>query len=229
VPVPQAYEGANAFAIPTTPRLSSQPVSARTGLFNGAIALAINGVPIFNALNNRGVDALLAGELDDFGGHAGRADDYHYHTAPLRLSAVTGTSRPVAVALDGFPIFGDTEPDGSGRRPLDEWNGHADEATLYHYHGTLSYPYINGGMRGVVQVVDDHIEPQPSLRPIRPAGAPLTGAVVTRHVATSERAWRLEYQIAGRTWRIDYRIDGSVYTFVFTDPSGATRVETYNR
>ena len=46
---------------------------------SGAIALAVNGMPIFNALNNRGDDAYLAGELDDWGGHAGRADDYHYH------------------------------------------------------------------------------------------------------------------------------------------------------
>ena len=74
----------------------------------GAIALAANGIPIFNALNNRGEDAFAIGELDEFGGHCGRADDYHYHVAPLALSKVLGPSRPIAFALDGFPIYNAT-------------------------------------------------------------------------------------------------------------------------
>ena len=54
------------------------------------------------ALNNRGDDALLAGELDDWGGHCGRADDYHYHIAPTHLQTVVGKKVPIAYALDGF-------------------------------------------------------------------------------------------------------------------------------
>ena len=92
VPVSQPYLGANAWKIPRTPVLADVPVSARTGLFRGAIAIAVNGVPIFNALNNRGDDAFLAGELDEWGGHAGRADDYHYHVAPLHLQSLVGIS-----------------------------------------------------------------------------------------------------------------------------------------
>ncbi len=228
VPLPANYTGTNAWTIPLKPRLASQPVSARTGLFRGAIALAVNGVPIFNALNNRGDDAFLFGELDDFGGHAGRADDYHYHTAPLFLSAAVGATKPVAIALDGFLLYGSVEPDGSPMLPLDDYNGHTDSALGYHYHGTRTYPYINGGMKGVVQV-SDQVEPQPSLTPVRPAGTPLTGAVITRHVATGATAWTLEYQIAGRTSRVDYRIEGTRVTFVFTDSTGAARTEVYTR
>jgi hypothetical protein len=228
VPLPQPYSGGNAWRIPLGPRLSDQPVSARTGLFRGAIALAVNGVPIFNALNNRGDDAFLAGELDEFGGHAGRADDYHYHTAPLFLGATVGPTQPIAVALDGFPLYGAAEPDGSPVRALDEYNGHPDAAAVYHYHGTRTYPYINGGMRGVVTVTDQ-VEPQPSLTPIRPAGVPLNGARITRHASTGPSAWTLEYELAARTYRVEYRIDGTRYTFVFTDPSGATRTEVYGR
>lgn len=84
VPTPQPYTGANAWQIPLQPVLASSPISAKTALYTGAIALAVNGVPIFNALNNRGDDAYLYGELDQWGGHAGRADDYHYHIAPLQ-------------------------------------------------------------------------------------------------------------------------------------------------
>lgn len=228
VPLPAAYTGSNAWTIPLNPALAAQPVSARTGLFRGAIALAVNGVPIFNALNNRGDDAFLAGELDEFGGHAGRADDYHYHTAPLFLSATVGPTRPIAVALDGFALYGDVEPDGSPRRPLDDYNGHVDSASVYHYHGTRTYPYINGGMRGVVRVTDQ-VEPQPSVVPVRPAGTPLTGAVVTRHTANGASRWTLEYELAGRAYRVDYRIEDTRIVFVFTDPTGASRTETYTR
>ncbi len=228
LPLPAAYTGSNAWTIPRAPVLAAQPVSARTGLFRGAIALAVNGVPIFNALNNRGDDAFLAGELDDFGGHAGRADDYHYHTAPLFLSTTVGATNPIAVALDGFALYGSLEPDGATVRPLDDYNGHVDSGMGYHYHGTLTYPYINGGMKGVVRV-SDQVEPQPSLVPVRPALTPLTGAVVTRHVATGASSWLLEYQIAGRTYRVDYRIEGTRVTFVFTDPNGTSRTEVYTR
>jgi len=228
VPLPAAYTGSNAWRIPLNPRLADQPVSARTGLFRGAIALAVNGVPIFNALNNRGDDAFLVGELDDFGGHAGRADDYHYHAAPLFLSSTVGATQPVAVGLDGFLLYGSVEPDGSAMRALDDYNGHTDPTTTYHYHGTKTYPYINGGMKGVV-TVSDQVEPQPSLNPVRPAGTPLGGATITRHASTGTNAWTLEYQISGRTYKVDYRVEGTRYTFVFTDPSGATRTETYGR
>ena len=51
VPVAQPYNGANAWRIPAHPVPAASPVSARTSLYRGAIALAANGVPIFNALN----------------------------------------------------------------------------------------------------------------------------------------------------------------------------------
>ena len=54
----------------------------------GAIALAVNGIPIFNPQNNGGEVSADIGELDQWGGHCGRADDYHYHVAPLHLQSV---------------------------------------------------------------------------------------------------------------------------------------------
>ena len=90
VPTPQPYSGNNAWSIPIKPVISKSPMSAKSHFLRGAIAIAVNGVPIFNALNNRGDDAFLAGELDDWGGHCGRADDYHYHIAPLHLQTTVG-------------------------------------------------------------------------------------------------------------------------------------------
>ncbi|MEI8398704.1 MAG: YHYH protein, partial [Actinomycetes bacterium] len=124
VPLPMTYQGSNAWQLPKEPALADNPISAKTSLYRGAIALAVNGVPIFNALNNRGDDAFLVGELDKWGGHCGRADDYHYHVAPLHLSTIVGTTKPIAYALDGFAIYGSTEPDGSTMKKLDEYNGH---------------------------------------------------------------------------------------------------------
>lgn len=229
VPTPQPYTGANAWQIPAHPTLAATPISARTSLYRGAIALAVDGVPIFNALNNRGDDAYLAGELDQWGGHSGRADDYHYHIAPLHLQSVVGTSKPIAYALDGFPLYGTTEPDGSAVTGLDEYNGHFDAEGHYHYHGTLTYPYINGGLRGVVHVAGDQIDPQPVTRPFRPDGTPLRGATITAFQATGASAYRLEYALDGHTGLVEYTINDAVVTFVFTDPTGSVRTETYTR
>ncbi|MFO0203045.1 MAG: YHYH protein, partial [Alphaproteobacteria bacterium] len=105
VPLPQNYRGGNAWQIPLNPEFADKPVSAKEQLFRGAIALAANGVPIFNpSKNDRRTDTFLAGELDDFGGHCGRADDYHYHIAPTHLQKYVGAGQPIAYALDGFPI-----------------------------------------------------------------------------------------------------------------------------
>ena len=45
VPTPQSYTGTNAWQIPATPMVAETPISAKTQLYRGAIALAVNGVP----------------------------------------------------------------------------------------------------------------------------------------------------------------------------------------
>ena len=199
VPLPQAYVGSNAWQIPLKPKLADAPVSARHALMRRAIALAANGVPIFNALNNRGDDTKKVGELDDFGGHSGRGDDYHYHAAPLALQKVLAKDQPIGMALDGFALYGLFDPsakpgaDGAcpfgSKEKLDDFNGHfctvpegmgIDGGTRgYHYHSSNDYPYINGGMRGEVKVEDDQIVPQPRAQPVRQALPPMKGATVT--------------------------------------------------
>lgn len=229
VPVPQPYSGANAWQIPVTPQLADKPVSARTGLFRGAIALAVNGVPIFNALNNRGDDAFLAGELDEWGGHSGRADDYHYHVAPFHLQATVGPGKPIAYALDGFAIYGATEPDGAPlTAALDEYNGHLGGDGVYHYHGTKTYPYINGGLRGVVRT-SDQVEPQPVTKAFRPAGTPLRGATISGFEALGGGRYRLDYTLNGQTAHVAYQVDSKAVRFEFTDTNGAVRNEVYTR
>lgn len=233
VPVAQPYFSENAWSIPLNPVPAAQPVSAKTALFTGAIALAANGVPIFNALNNRGVDSFSIGELDDYGGHCGRADDYHYHAAPLHLQTKLGPSLPIGYALDGYPLYGLKEPNGDTVTGLDEFNGHSHSSTdggKYHYHSTLTYPYINGGMHGQVTVSNDQIVPQPRAFSVRPATTPLTGAAITAWRANSATSWTLEYQINRQTYKINYSTNGSgQFAYEFVDPAGNKRTENYTR
>lgn len=229
VPLPQDYTGDNAWQVPRTPRLAATPQSAKTGFFRGAIAIAVNGIPIFNPIKNDGVtDTFLAGELDLFGGHSGRADDYHYHIAPVFLNG-GDPSRAIAYALDGYPIYGYDEPDGSPCRPLDALNGHDDPRLGYHYHATKTYPYVNGGFRGEVHQEGGQVEPQPHEHPLREATTPLRGAVITAFARSEDgKTFTLTYELRGKKGTVEYTLqaDGDVH-FVFTKPDGERTEATY--
>jgi phosphatidylethanolamine-binding protein (PEBP) family uncharacterized protein len=247
VPLPQNYTGANAWQIPLKSTLSDKPISGRTQLRRGAIALAANGIPIFNALNNRGVDSFSIGELDEFGGHCGRGDDYHYHAAPLAIQKVVGLNNPIAFALDGFAIYGLYDPKAKSGTPescplgstdaLDELNGHFCVVAAgqglnggtrsYHYHASKTYPYINGGMRGNVKVEGDEIVPQAHAQPLRQATTPLRGAKITGFKQTAPKAWKLTYEIGGKSGFVEYSIDASgKVIFNYTSVDGEKTSET---
>ncbi|MYC65504.1 MAG: YHYH protein [Acidobacteriia bacterium] len=230
VPLPQPYFGDNAFRLPLRPRFAEEPVSARHTLFRGAIAVAANGVPIFNPIKQDGrTDTYLAGELDEFGGHAGRADDYHYHVAPVHLADRIGGDVPIAWALDGFPIFGYDEPDGSQVRGLDWLNGHSPPGGPYHYHATPEYPRVNGGFRGQLELRNGEVAIQPRARGVRPFTRPLRGATVTGFEIRSERSYHLEFEHGGQSHGITYALlpDGGA-EFVFTDGAGRSHTEAYS-
>ena len=228
VPLPQPYVGDNAWQIPLHPVPAAEPASTKNRFLRGAIAVAVNGIPIFNPLNNRGEDSFAIGELDEYGGHCGRADDYHYHIAPVHLEKTVGKGRPIAFALDGYPIYGFTEPDGSPVKPLDRLGGHEDADGNYHYHATKTYPYLNGGFRGEVTERDGQVDPQPRARGVREALQQLRGATIVGFTTTRPDTRKLTYEVAGRKGSVEYTVaaDGSA-TFTFTDPSGRTTQETY--
>lgn len=229
VPTIQNYTGSNAWSIPIKPVIAAKSVSAKDHFLRGAIAIAVNGVPIFNALNNRGDDALLSGELDNWGGHCGQADDYHYHIAPTHLQTVIGKKVPIAYALDGFPIYGATEIDGKKVTGLDSLNGHFDSKKNYHYHATSNYPYINGGFKGVVTEINGQVSPQALTKAYRPAGEPLRGAIITSLEQTGKNAFDLKYSLSGANYRIKYTATLSQVNMQFIDATGSSRNEVYQR
>ena len=221
VPLPQSFRGDNVFRIPRKPKLLEEP---RETVLTGPIAIAVNGVPIFDPTTQGGRhDAHGNGELDEFGGHAGRADDYHYHVAPFHLAEVVGEHSPIAFGLDGFPIFGKREPDGSPMKPLDAAHGHRHADGTYHYHGTDEKPYFMGAFAGEVD-----LDARPETRGWRPYTRPLRGARVTGFTGSRESGYQLEYTLRGRTHRIEYHLreDGGV-EFSFVDPDGTARSESY--
>ena len=235
VPIAQPYTGTNHWSIPLAPVYAATPVSTKTNFMKGAVALAVNGVPIFNALNNRGEDSFLIGELDQWGGHCGKGDDYHYHAAPLHLSSTSGL-KPIAFALDGFAVYGAKEPDGSTMKTLDECHGHLGSNNVYHYHGTNDYPYVVGSMKGKVTLdpstpaPENQIIPQAFTNPLRPALTPLNGASITTFSAPSSNSYLLTYKIGAKTGSVQYSwTNTNLYTFVFTDVDGKQTNATYQR
>ena len=229
VPVPQCYIGTNHWSIPLNPVIATTPVPVSSSHFlKGAIAIAANGVAIFNYHTNTGVDSYLDGQLDIYGGHCGRADDYHYHTAPMHLYTLgqTTTNLPCAFALDGFAVYGSVEPDGSAMAALDANHGHYGTNGVYHYHGTATAPYMIGNMVGVV-TEDSNLQiiPQAASHPVRNENwTPLNGALITSCTAnTTNNGYNLSYTLNGVSgYATNFSWSGTTYTFNYVTPTGTT-------
>jgi len=229
VPIPQCYIGTNHWSIPLNPIIATTPIPIDAVHFTrGAIGIAANGVPIFNYHTNTGVDSYLDGQLDNYGGHCGRGDDYHYHIAPLHLYSLgqTTTNLPCAFSFDGFAVYGGVEPDGSPMATLDANNGHFGTNGIYHYHGTSTAPYMIGNFVG--QVTEDathQLIPQASAHPVRNENwTPLNGALITSCVANgTNTGYNLSYTLNGVPgYATNFSWNGTVYTFNYVTPSGTT-------
>ena len=229
VPIPQPYTGGNAWSIPLKPEIASVAVSLDTALHTGAVAIGVNGVPVFNPENNRGEFSYDIGELDAFGGHCGRADDYHYHLAPVHLQKAVGLETPIAWALDGYPMYGFEEPDGSPAKDLDQHLGHVWQGE-YHYHATKTRPYMIASMRGKVTIQNDQVMPQPRASSVRPFLQALRGATITDLRMCDSTHYALRYSLNGKTHWVNYRWDNAgKFTYVFVKPDTARRTVNYLR
>lgn len=237
VPIPQPYTGDNAWSIPLNTKYAENPISIEGNFQRGAIAIAANGIPIFNPINASGLVSNDIGELDPFGGHSGRGDDYHYHTAPTHLETTSGT-KPIAYALDGYAVYGSTEPNGSVMSELDAYHGHEYTDGSYHYHGTDTYPYMIAAMRGEITLEGDapqnQVTPQPVAKPPRggdPHGINSDNLLITDLVEKSEgNGYILSYTSDDKLGSVDYSWDeNDFFTFVFNDVNGSVTTETFQR
>ncbi|MDF1813609.1 MAG: YHYH protein [Verrucomicrobiales bacterium] len=227
VPLPHGYVKDNAWRLPLKPVPSADPAMIKGRFLRGAIAIGVNGIPIFNPQNNRGEISQEIGELDQWGGHCGRGDDYHYHIAPLHLEKVVGKGNPVAYALDGYPVLGLSEADGTIPGDLDKCSGHDHDGLGYHYHATESYPYVIGGFHGEVVEAEGQVDPQPRAEGVRPAERPLRGAEITGFSGTIDQGYTLEYQVDGKKASIQYQVTKTGADFTYHDSDGSIRKQSY--
>jgi hypothetical protein len=141
------------YVLPVTPSQAGQA----TCLPMGAIGVALNGVPIFNALDDAGRDAVAHEVQDRCHGHPQGRGMYHYHGPSDCVPGNTGNQALVGYALDGFGIFSGRDANGQeltnadldachGRVGTVLWNGQM--RTMYHYVMTREYPYALGCYRG---------------------------------------------------------------------------------
>lgn len=191
VPTATNFYGANAWKIPLNPAIASNTTAA----VDGPIGVAINGVPIFNPCKQGGCangDTKVLGELDQCNGHAGRADDYHYHAAPTCLMAGKPSSywdtHPLGWALDGFAIFGYNNADGTVASRDSVCGGNTSNISNapagYSYHVTDASPYVLACFRGTPS--PDLANQASKYRPMRQP--PVTPFAVSNMTLTTDPA-----------------------------------------
>jgi hypothetical protein len=123
----------------------------------GVIGVAVNGVPIFNALDAAGRDAVAHEVQDRCHGHPQGRGIYHYHGPSDCGPGATENNALVGYALDGFGIYSGHDDNGReitnadldechGRTSPVMWNG--QRVSIYHYVMTREYPYTVGCYRG---------------------------------------------------------------------------------
>ena len=142
------------FRIPSSP--SAAASTSDTPL--GPIGISVNGVVFFNqyaAMRQPLTSEIVS--FDKYNGHPSPSNQYHYHFEPVSITA-SSRSRLIGVLLDGFPVYGPIESDGSTPSGLDPCNGHTSATAeftsgVYHYHTTTAVPYISGCFRGTAGTV----------------------------------------------------------------------------
>ncbi len=139
--------------LPLEPQAAADPAC----LPMGPIGVALNGVPIFNALDDEGRDAVAHEVQDSCNGHPERAGRYHYHGPSPCMPGIKENQRLVGYALDGYGIYSLFDDNGRelknsdldachGRVSRVLWNGRL--VSVYHYVMTREFPYTLGCFRG---------------------------------------------------------------------------------
>lgn len=227
VPVPGQYDA----PIPLSPQLGNTPKTR-----DSSLGVAINGVPIFDYTGGGEMsesdlyhhqaqhDTLITQQLDVCGGHAGRGDDYHYHVAPKCMIEEMENAGPDAIigwAFDGFPIYGDTNPDGSEilEGALDVCNGQVDDTFGYRYHTSKDAPYIVQCLMGDMPDIRDLPRIPPlelssggRVDPGRPPRGGVENLTFTQTVS-GERS--MDYTYRGEAYYMRYKPSGKTDCYNF--------------
>jgi len=118
----------------TVPRV---PTPAGSAMPLGSVGVAVNGVSLFSNVAAPGDDIYAESlSFDECQGHPSGRFIYHYHSEPYSITA--DDSNLVGVIMDGYPVYGRRDADGS-LPVLDTSGGHTDvtpdsTTPVYHYH-----------------------------------------------------------------------------------------------
>lgn len=119
----------------------------------GEVGIMLTGIPLFNAFDAGGRDAVATEIQDKCDGHPQSSGQYHYHGYSDCLEDSANKSEHSALvgyAFDGFGIYGLRGENGEelSSDDLDECHGHSHTITwegkaveMYHYHLTQDFPY----------------------------------------------------------------------------------------
>lgn len=231
VPVPAP---GYASPIPLAPVRAAAPTT-----IDAALGVAVNGVPIYDYSSQGALDpsvydpkfdTKVAGELDVCNGHAGRGDDYHYHASPVCMIEAMKNKGPAAIlgwAFDGYPIYGNTNPDGSAIAPgeLDVCNAKSDATFGMRYHTSEGHPYVLQCLVGELDLAK-----APRVAPLakqggggRPPGAKPPGGVTNLHLVEAADASRtMTYEHAGTGYSIRYEPTSTPGCWAFAERSFTT-------
>lgn len=240
VPVPADSYAAQ---VPLNPVLGDTPKTR-----DAALGVAVNGVPIYDYTGGGEMtledlkhhqeqhDTLETKQLDECGGHAGRGDDYHYHVKPkcmIAQMANAGDDAIIGWAHDGYPIYGDNNPDGTTIAPgtLGVCNGQPDPLFGYRYHTSQDAPYIVQCLMGQIGNFRD----LPRVSPLRPAqgsepmsaGRPPAGGVENLTFSQNEDGRRsMDYRYQGEEYYIRYRPSENEGCYLFETRTVTNRGQT---
>jgi YHYH protein len=169
------------YALPAAPTPAAQPSCVPMG----PIGIALNGVAIFNALDDGGRDAVAHEVQDLCDGHPQPTGQYHYHGPSPCMPQASARDALVGYALDGFGITSMFDAEGHiyTNADLDAchgltspiiWDGKT--VSMYHYVLTQEFPYTVGCFRGTPIATHDG-PPRPGARGPGgpPGGGPFAG------------------------------------------------------
>ena len=224
----------------TSPVALAPTRAATPTSIDAALGVAVNGVPIYDyssqgaldlAAYDPRFDTTRTGELDQCNGHSGRGDDYHYHASPICMIAAMRNRGPGAIlgwGFDGYPLFGDTNPDGSPitAGTLDVCNAQPDPTFGFRYHTSATHPYIVQCLVGAIDLAM-----APRVPPLsrqggggRPPGEKPPGGVTNlRYLEAADGSHTMTYDHQGRSYSIAYRPAAAANCWDFEDTSYTTR------
>ena len=218
---------------------------------DAALGVAVNGVPIYDytsqGTNDLSVydpmaDTKLTGELDLCNGHAGRGDDYHYHAAPTCMIAAMKNKGPAAIlgwGFDGYPLYGNTNPDGTAiaAGELDVCNAKSDPTFGYRYHTSDVHPYVFQCLVGQVDLTK-----APRVSPLTnpgggggrtPGSKPPGGVQNLALVEAADGTRTMSYDWSGQSYYIRYKPSATAICWDFEEKSyttgGVVKTGTYCR